>query len=56
MAAWIPLLQTFLWVGLIIWLIRRYNTQVVAVLVSIQERIAKGSLVKAGPLEIGQDI
>jgi len=56
MAAWIPLLQTFLWVGLIIWLIRRYNTQVVAVLASIQERIAKGSSVKAGPFELGQDI
>jgi hypothetical protein len=56
MGALIPLLQTILWVGLIVWLIHRYNAQVVAILTSIQDRVAKGSSVKAGPFELGQDI
>src|SRR6266542_56805 len=56
MSALIPLFQTLLWVGLIVWLIFRYNAQVAAILNSIQDRIAKGSSVKAGPFELGQDV
>ncbi len=56
MSALIPLFQTLLWVGLIVWLIFRYNAQVAAILNSIQDRIAKGSSVKAGQFELGQDV
>jgi len=56
MSAWIPLIQTVLWISLIVWLVSRYNTQVVAILNSILGRIDKGSSIKAGPFEIGSDI
>ena len=45
-----------LWVALIVWLILRYHKQVGAVLTAIQERITRGSSLKAGPFELGQDI
>lgn len=55
MAALVPLLQTALWVGLIIWLIHRYNKQVSGVLTAIQKGIAEGRPVKAGSFfELGQ--
>ena len=56
MNEFVPLLQTSLWVGLIVWLIKRYHSQVVAVLTAIQQRIERGSAVKAGPFELGQEV
>jgi hypothetical protein len=56
MTEFVPLLQTGLWVGLIVWLVHRYNAQVAAVLTAIQQRITQGSSVKAGPFELGADI
>jgi hypothetical protein len=56
MIQFVPLLQTVLWVGLIVWLIFRYNKQVEAILTAIQGRITRGSSVKAGPFELGQEI
>lgn len=52
----IPLFQTSIWVGLIVWLVTRYHNQVCAVLTAVQERIARGSSVKAGPFELGEDM
>jgi hypothetical protein len=56
MTAFVPLFQTILWVGLIVWLIFRYHHQVVEILKAVQDRIIKGSSVKAGPFELGEDI
>jgi hypothetical protein len=54
--ALVPLFQTILWVGLIVWLVHRYNSQVTAVLTAIKARIERGSPFKFGMLELGQDI
>jgi len=56
MKDWIPLFQTGLWIGLIVWLILRYKTLVSSVLTAVQNRIERGSSVKAGPFELGESI
>jgi hypothetical protein len=56
MSAWVPLLQTAVWVGLIVWLVLRYKEQATSILVAVQKRIEHGSSVKAGPFEIGESV
>jgi hypothetical protein len=54
MNAWVPLLQTALWVGLIAVLVFRYHAQLGALISALQKRIEGGSSLKAGPFELGE--
>jgi hypothetical protein len=57
MSEYAPLIQTILWVVLIVWLIFRYDKQIISFLKAIQDRIDKGSPLKIGSLlDIGQGI
>ena len=56
MDAWVPLIQTLAWVLLIIGVLWKFYSQVVAILNAIRDRISKGSSVKAGPFELGEDL
>jgi len=54
MDAWIPFFQTLLWILLIVGILWKFHAQAVALLGAIKTRIEKGSSVKAGPFELGQ--
>lgn len=46
------LIETVLWVGLIVWLVLRFQPHIEAVVTSIQKRIDSGSTIKAGPFTV----
>jgi len=46
------LIETILWVGLIVWLVFRFQSQIEAIVTSIQKRIDSGSTIKAGPFTV----
>lgn len=46
------LIETALWIGLIVWLVFRFQNHIEAIVTSIQKRIDSGSTIKAGPLTI----
>jgi Holliday junction resolvase-like predicted endonuclease len=52
----VPLAQTTLWVGLIVWVIRKYGSFIDQLLELFRKRVESGSSVKAGPFEIGQAV
>ena len=56
MDAWVTFFQTLLWVLLITGVLWKFHAQAVALLGAIKTRIEKGSSVKAGPFELGQDL
>src|SRR6266516_3225790 len=56
MEAWIPFFQTLLWILFIVGVLWKFNTQAIALLDAIKTRIEKGSSVKAGLFELGQDL
>lgn len=56
MDAWVPFFQTLLWILLIVGILWKFHAQAVALLGAIKTRIEKGSSVKAGPFELGQDL
>lgn len=47
-----PLVQTVLWVGLIVGIIWRFHTPIHGLLVALQKRVEGGSTLKAGPFEL----
>jgi hypothetical protein len=47
-----PLIETILWVFLIIGILYRYNKPIYGILVALQKRIESGSDIKAGPFEL----
>ncbi len=51
-----PVLQTGMWVVLIIWIISKYQGQIESMLSALGERVAGGSKVKAGPFELGEAV
>ena len=53
MEAWIPLLESLVWIGLILYLISRFAIQLQSLFEAIRERVAAGSSFKAGPVELG---
>ncbi len=56
MKDWIPLLQTLSWIGLIVYSVKKFSTQLQSLFDAIKQRIASGSSFKAGPVELGQDL
>lgn len=50
---WVPLLQTLMWVGLAMYVAYRFSDQLQAFLSTIHDRVASGSSLKAGPVELG---
>jgi len=46
------LIETILWLGLIVWLVFRFQPQIEAIVTSIQKRIDSGSTIKAGPFTV----
>jgi len=50
----VPLAQTALWVGLIVWFIKKYGSFIDQILELFRKRVESGSSVKAGPFEIGE--
>jgi hypothetical protein len=54
MDVWVPFFQTLLWILLIVGVLWKFHAQAVAVLEAIKTRIEKGSSIKAGPFELGQ--
>lgn len=51
-----PLLQTLLWVGLISGVTIRFHAPLYALLDALAKRVAAGSTIKAGPVELGAPI
>lgn len=51
-----PLIQTVLWVGLIVGIVWRFHAPIHGLLTALQKRIESGSNIKAGPFEISQQI
>lgn len=49
-----PLIQTFLWVGLIVGVLWRFHAPIYGLLAALQKRVEAGSDVKAGPFELTQ--
>ena len=49
-----PLIQTILWVGLIAGLVWRFNKPLYDLLDAMQDRIRRGSGIKAGPFEMSE--
>jgi hypothetical protein len=47
-----PLIQTILWVGLIVWLAHRFHEPIYSLLTALHTRIEAGSTIKAGPFEL----
>jgi len=56
MEHFVPLFQTVLWVGLIIYAIVLFRVKLENFLEAVRVRIEKGSSFKAGPVELGQDL
>lgn len=54
MEPWIPLIQTGLWVGLIVWVLLRFNSDLKIIVQALRERIQAGGSLKAGPIEFGE--
>ena len=54
--ALVPLIQTALWVALIAFGLWRYNDPISRLIKTIHRRVESGSSVKAGPLELGEQI
>ena len=52
MEPFLPLIETILWVGLIVWLVLRFHAQIEGLTKALQKRIESGSTVKAGPFQI----
>ena len=52
----VPLGQTILWVGLIVWVIRKYGGFIDQVLELFRKRVESGSSVKVGNFEIGEAV
>lgn len=50
----VPLGQTALWVGLIVWIVNKYGSFIDQLLELIRKRVESGSSIKAGSFEIGQ--
>ncbi len=53
---WIPLFQTFLWIGLFVFFAIKYSTKLNKLLEIIFRRIDSGSSIKAGPIELGEEL
>ncbi len=51
-----PLIQTVLWVALIVGIIWRFHSPIYGLLVALQKRVEGGSNVKAGPFEISDQL
>lgn len=51
-----PLLQTLLWVGLIGGIVWRYHDIIHDILTAVKKRIDSGSNIKAGPIEISEQL
>lgn len=52
MEHWAKLIQTVLWIGLIVWIIRKYDNVIKSLLDIIQKRIKDGGGIKIGGVEI----
>lgn len=50
------LIETLLWVGLIVWIVTKYGSSIGAILDALQKRIESGGSVKAGPFELGKNL
>lgn len=53
MNAWVPLFESVVWIGLILYLIYRFTPQLQSLFDAIQVRVTDGSSFKAGPVELG---
>ncbi len=53
---YIPLLQSLVWPIFIVFMLLVFRKQTSAIVKAIQQRIERGSSVKAGPFEIGKDL
>ena len=51
-----PLIQTVLWVGLIVGIVWRFHAPIYGLLTALQRRIESGSNIKAGPFELSEQI
>lgn len=51
-----PLIQTVLWVGLVVWLVQRYHSPLLGVLTALQKRVESGGTVKLGPVELMEQL
>lgn len=56
MNAWVPLLQTLSWIGLIVFSAHRFSAHLERLFEAIRKRIQSGSSFKAGPIELGKDL
>ena len=55
MDTFVPLFQTALWVGLILFAVLRFRRQLDEMIEVVETRIEKGAPLKAGPFELGED-
>jgi len=53
---YVPLFQTVLWIGFIIGLFLIFRKSINVIISTLVDRIKKGSSVKAGPIEIGEEL
>lgn len=56
MNEWVPLLQSLAWIGLILYLVNAFTSQLQELFEAIRQRIRAGSSFKAGPVELGADL
>lgn len=56
MKEWIPLFQTTLWVGLIVFVCVYFKSQVSKLLDTLSKRVEAGDNIKVGSFEIGQSV
>ncbi len=50
----VPLIETILWIGLIVWLITYFQKEFRAFLDALKDRLKAGSSIKVGSIEIGE--
>lgn len=53
---WVPLLQSLAWIGLILYLVHSFTSQLQQLFDAIRQRIRAGSSFRAGPVELGADL
>lgn len=56
MKDWVPLLQSLAWIGLIVYAITKFSIHIESLFEAIKTRVQTGSSLKAGPIELGEDL
>jgi len=53
---WVPLFQTLSWIGLIAFMVFKFASKLESLLEIVLNRVKSGSSLKAGPVELGEDL